>query len=160
MTVRTLRSKVRISRTCIHTAFFLRMANVRACFYLWRSWKHDHSRTMYCSVRGFSSKHLCFRQLFFRAAECTTRAQLASLLELEHLSKLTAKADAAECKVITEDPITLFRYVSPLIPAKQKSKNSTYLDSAGSRAEHQSKFRAHAQSVMHAAEEKKAWLNT
>ena len=139
MTIRVLRSKVRISRTCIHTTFFLRMANVRACFYLWRSWKHDHSRTIYCSVRGFFSKHLCFGQFFSRAAECTTRAQLASLLELEHLPKLTAKADAAEW------------YVSPFVPAKQESKNSTYIDSAGSRAEHQSKFRAHVQLVMHAS---------
>ena len=67
------------------------------------------------------------------------------------ISRLTAKADAAQCKVITEDPITLLNYVSPFIPAK-KSKNTTYTDSAGSRAEHQSKFRAHVQTVMHASE--------
>ena len=76
LTVEVLRSKVRLSRTCIYTAFFLRNANVRACFYLWRGWRSDHSRTIYCSVRGFSAKHLCFKQILGLAAERTKRAQL------------------------------------------------------------------------------------
>ena len=102
-------------------------------------------------MRGFSPKPLCFRQLLSRAAERSIRARLASLLELEHLAKLTAKADSAEGKVISEDPITLFSYVSSFIPSKQKSRNSTFIESAGCRAEHQSKFRAHVQNIMHAS---------
>ena len=122
VTIRMLRQKVRISNRCIHDSFFRRNANARACFDIWRSWKHDLSRTIFCAVRGFSRKSLCIRQIFSRAAERSIRAQLAPFLELEHLAKLTAKADSAEGKVISEDPITLFRYVSPFIPSKQKSK--------------------------------------
>ena len=149
-TIFVIRSKVRISNVCIRTSLFLRNASARACFYLWRGWQNDLSRTKYCAVRGFSRKALCMRQLFSRAAERSIRARLASLLELEHLAKLSAKADSAEGKVISEDPITLFRYVSPFIQSKQKSKNSTFIESAGCRAEHQSKFRAHVQNIMHA----------
>ena len=98
--IRVLRSKGRVSNRCIHIAFLLRNANARALFYLWRGWKHDHSRKIFCSVRGFSPKHLCIRQLFSRAAERSIRAQLASLLELEHLAKLTAKADSALQRIL------------------------------------------------------------
>ena len=132
-TVCVLRSKVHISNVCIRTSLFLRNAGARACFYLWRSWRNDLSRAKYCPVRGFSRKALCMRQLFSRAAERSIRARLASLLELEHLAKLSAKADSAEAKVISEDPITLFRYVSPLsLPNKnQKILPSLILLAAG-----------------------------
>ena len=70
-------------------------------------------------MRGFSPKHLCLRQLFNRATERAIRTQLESLLELEHLAKLDKAADAADGKVLTEDPLTLFSHIAVFLPHKK-----------------------------------------
>ena len=151
-TVGVLRRKVRTSTDFIRVSRFLRFANARACFYTWRGRLGDNSRAVYCSVRGFSSKHLCLRQIFGHATESARRTQLASLLELEHLTKLDKAAEAAPSKVITEDPLTLSGYVTQFIPSKQKSTNMNFIEAAGSKPEHQAFSHNHVKSVMQAPE--------
>ena len=68
-------------------------------------------------VKIFVSEE-CFLGL---AAERTTRAQLASLLELKQLSELAVKAETVEEKVISEDPHKVFDHISLFIPSKMQA---------------------------------------
>ena len=131
----------RISRVYFRATKFLRLANLRAGFYIWAN---KLRRVSWSNLRGFKSKFLCLQRVLSHMMRRFMMTRNRSFMDIHRMMEMDAHADKVADIFFEFEPTRVFRHISTHMP--KSFSTHCYIDGCNDIVQHKMAFRTHMSS--------------